>query len=141
MGNFLTVDRHHLRLSRLVNLLVSGLFHGLFGLFGLSLVNLGSLSFFCLVLSLLNLGFLSLGFLFLCFLFHSICLVLVLVLFLVYCRHIGYGDPIARANEFWQVDVESVMRKLRYQLPVLLELRLLCWDAQRVRQFLCIFIQ
>ena len=77
VGNLLTIDGHHLRLTRLVDFLASGLLrsflYGLIPFLGLSLY-----------LSLVDLGLLHLGLLLFCFLFHSICLSLVCCLFLTH---------------------------------------------------------
>ena len=142
MGHLLTVDRHHLRLSRLVDFLVSGLFrcflYGLILFLGLRLV-------FGFNLGLVDLGFLSLGPLLFCFLFHSIFLScfwgLVCCLFLALLLHVSNRHAVACPDEPWQVNVERVMWKLRHQLPVLLEFRLLRWYAQRVGQLLRVLIQ
>ena len=93
MGDFLTIDGHHLRLTWFVNLLSLGLLYGLILFLGLclylSLVDLGSFG-------LVNLGFLSLGLLLFSFLFHSIGLSLVLGLLcsLVCCLlFVSYSSP------------------------------------------------
>ena len=146
MGDFLTIDGHHLRLTWFVNLLSLGLLYGLILFLGLclylSLVDLGSFG-------LVNLGFLSLGLLLFSFLFHSIGLSLVLgllcslvcCLFLTHLQHISNRHTIARSDKPWQVDVERMMRKLRNKLTVLFGLRFLYRYAQRVGYLLCILIQ
>ena len=144
--DFLTIDGHHLRLTWLVNFLASGLFrcllYGLILFLGLSLV-------FGFNLNLVNLGFLSLGPLLFCFLFHSIGLSLVLGLlcslvcglFLAQLLHVSNRHAIASPDESWQVNIQRMMRKLSYELTVLLEFGLLCRDVQCVGHLPCILIK
>lgn len=69
MSYLLTIDRHHLRLPRLVDFLVSGLLRCF--LYG-PILFLGLCLVFGFNLSLVDLGFLSLGLFLFCFLFHCI---------------------------------------------------------------------